>query len=78
MSWKSIIENKWKIKRKHNVDGKGERLHYWLLREINDEHVFGGMGGGDTYGKKIVRCAHHSLFNTTIYLLSIPIIEKFT
>ena len=32
--------------------GKGERLHYWLLREINNEHVLGCIEGGDAYGGK--------------------------
>ena len=64
------------MKKKHNVDGKGERLHYWLLREINDEHVFGYMRV--MLMEKKVRCAHHILCNTTTYLLSIHIIEKIT
>ena len=74
MGWKSIIENQWKMKRKHNVDGKRERLHYWLLIEINNKHVFEYMGVM-LMGKK-VRCAHHILCNTTTYLLSIHIIEN--
>ena len=33
MGWKSIIENQWKMKRKHNVDigegGRGYTTGYW-------------------------------------------------